>query len=71
MLNGTYYLNNNGSCWVHYTNGVKDKITLKTESGKEISRTVVYYSTFGNFGIVAINYKGSLIKVFPDSILTD
>lgn len=71
MLNGTFYLNNNGSRWVGYINGVKDKITLKTESGKEITRTVVYYSMLGNFGVVTINYKGKRLSIFPDSILID
>jgi hypothetical protein len=71
MLHGTYYLNNSGSRWVCYTKGKKDKITLYTQSGKEITRTVIYYESFGNFGSAAINYKGKILKVLADSTLVD
>jgi S-adenosylmethionine hydrolase len=71
MLNGTYYLNNNGSKWVNYTKGQKDKITLKTESGKKIVRTVIYYESFGNFATALISYKSKKISVFGDTILKD
>lgn len=71
MLNGTYYLNNSGHRWVNFTNGVKDKITLQTESGKTIKRTVLFYEMFGNFATAQISYKVKKINVFPDTILKD
>jgi hypothetical protein len=71
MLNGTFYLNNNGSRWVNYTNGKKDVLTFKTKSGKEVKRTALYYESFGNFGTVQISYKRKKINVFPDTILED
>jgi hypothetical protein len=70
-MNGTYYLNNSGSRWVVYYNGKKSKITLKTESGKEILRTVIFYESFGNFASVCISYKGKKINVLTDTILKD
>jgi hypothetical protein len=71
MLNGCYYLNNNGSRWVVYANGQKEKVTLETKSGELITRTAIFYESFGNFGLVCISYKGKKIKVFPDSLLDD
>lgn len=71
MRTGTYYLNNNGSRWVNYTNGKKDKISLQTTTGKIITRTAIYYESFGNFATALISYKGKKISVFPDSILQD
>jgi hypothetical protein len=71
MRNGTYYLNNSGSRWVNLTNGKKDKITLKTESGKEITRTAIFYESFGNFASACISYKGKKINVLTDTILKD
>ena len=71
MRNGTFYLNNNGSRWVNLTNGQKDKITLKTVSGKDVTRTVIYYESFGNFGAALISYQGKKLKVLADSILID
>jgi len=71
MRNGTYYLNNSGSRWVKLTNGQKDKITLKTVSGKDVTRTVIYYESFGNFGSALISYQGKKLKVLADSVLVD
>jgi hypothetical protein len=71
MRNGTYYLNNSGSRWVNLTNGKKEKITLKTESGKEITRTAIFFESFGNFASVCISYKGKKINVLTDTILKD
>jgi len=71
MLTGTFYLNNNGSRWVNLVNGKRDKITLKTESGKEVTRTVIFYESFGNFSSCCISYKGKRINVLTDSILKD
>jgi hypothetical protein len=71
MRNGTYYLNNSGSRWIILTNGKKEKITLKTESGKEITRTAIFYESFGNFASVCISYKGKKINVLTDTILKD
>lgn len=71
MRTGTYYLNNHGSKWIHLTNGQKDKISLQTATGKTITRTVIYYESFGNFGSCLISYKGKKISVLADSILPD
>jgi hypothetical protein len=71
MLPGTYYLNNTGHKWVNYTNGKKDTISLQTTTGKIITRTVIYYESFGNFATALISYKGKKISVFPDSVLKD
>jgi len=70
-LNGTYYLNNRGSRWVVYENGKKSTITLKTKSGRSITRTVIYYYSLGNFGGAVISYKGLKIPVLADTILED
>ena len=70
-MNGTYYLNNSGSCWVSYTNGTKDSITMETKSGKAITRKVSFWESFGNFAVAHISYKGKRIRVFADSLLDD
>ncbi len=71
MRNGTYYLNNTGSRWVTFENGNKVKHTWKTENGKEITRTCLYFESFGNFGSACISYKGKKINVLMDTILKD
>lgn len=71
MMNGTFYLNNSGSRWVHYINGQKEKRTFVTQSGKTITRTILFYESFGNFGTCRISYKGKKISVFADTILED
>jgi hypothetical protein len=68
---GTYYLNNRGDRWVNLINGRREQITLKTKSGKEIKRRVIYYDSFGNFAIACISYKGKKTLVFTDTILDD
>lgn len=71
MRNGTFYLNNHGSRWVIYENGVKPKHTFLTKSGKEVTRTAQFYESFGNFATVRISYKGKPRDVFPDTVLED
>lgn len=71
MRNGIYYLNNSGSRWVIYENGKKVKHTFFTESGKEITRTAIYFESFGNFGSLVISYNGKKISVLSDTILKD
>jgi hypothetical protein len=71
MRNGTFYLNNSGHKWVNLTNGKKDKIVLQTKSGQLITRTVIYYESFGNFATCRISYKGKKISVFMDTLLED
>lgn len=71
MRTGTFYLNNHGSRWVHLDNGKKSTITLETKSGKSITRTVIYYESFGNWATALISYKGKKISVFSDTILED
>lgn len=68
----TYYLNNSGSRWVSYDAiGNKVKQTFETKSGKFITRTVIFFESFGNFATCCISYKGKKIKVFADSLLED
>jgi hypothetical protein len=69
MYTGTLYLNNNGSRWINYTNGVKDSITLKNKQDQDVTRKVNFYQSFGNFATANISYKGNRINVFADSIL--
>ncbi len=69
MYTGTLYLNNTGSRWINYTNGVKDTITLKNKKGQDVTRKVNFYQSFGNFATANISYKGNKINVFADSIL--
>lgn len=71
MRNGVYYLNQSGSRWVIFHNGEKEMITLQTKSGKSITRTVIYFYSFGNFGGALISYKGKKIRVLMDTILDD
>jgi len=71
MRTGTYYLNNNGSRWVHLVEGKKDKITLLTKSGKEITRVVDFWESFGNFATARISYKGKRLNVFMNEVLED
>ena len=69
--NGLYYLNSSGSRWVIFENGKKPKHNFETKSGKKITRTAIFYESFGNFGSIKISYKGKLISVLADSILED
>lgn len=71
MRSGTFYCNNSGSRWVNLINGKRDKVTLKTKSGREIIRTANFYESFGNFATVNISYKGKRINVFTDTLLED
>lgn len=61
----TLYLNNSGSKWIHLVNGKKEQITVLTPKGFE-QRTVLYYSSFGNFATVTISYKGKKHELFAD-----
>jgi hypothetical protein len=71
MRNGIFYLNNSGSRWIILENGKKPKLTFKTESGKTVERTPIYFESFGNFGSCLISYKGKKINVLIDTILKD
>ena len=71
MLNGLYYLNNTGSRWIVLENGKRQRISLRTKSGKIVNRSVNYYESFGNFAVANISYKGKRINVFADSVLED
>lgn len=70
-MNGVYYLNNRGTRWTHLVNGKKDKIKLLTDSGKEVTRTVQFYSSFGNHATARISWMGKRIDVFPDTVLKE
>ena len=71
MRTGTYYLNNSGSRWVCFENGVKAKHTFVTKSGKTVVRTASEYRAYGNHATVVISYKGKRLEVFLDAILED
>lgn len=62
MRNGTFYLNQNGSKWVNYNNGKKEKIFAYI-NGELIERTPIYFESFGNFASVTISYKGKKISI--------
>lgn len=71
MRNGTYYLNNTGHRWVVFEDGKKPRHTFTTSKGEQVTRTAIFYESFGNFATVCINWKGKRIKVFLDTILPD
>lgn len=72
MRTGTYYLNNSGSRWVIFDeSGKREKREWKTVTGKTITRRVIFYESFGNFGSATISYKGKRISVLMDTILKD
>jgi hypothetical protein len=71
MRTGVFYLNNWGSRWVVLDNGRREQQTWKTKSGKDVTRRVIYYESFGNFGSACISYKGKKINVLMDTILED
>ena len=68
MKKGIFYLNNTGSRWITYP---KEPHTFTTTTGQQVTRKAVFYESFGNFGVICINWKGKKIKVFPDSILPE
>jgi hypothetical protein len=68
-LNGTYYLNNQGSRWVIYENGKKPIHEFMSNNGETVKRTAIFYESFGNFATVQISWKGKKISVFLDTIL--
>lgn len=67
----TLYLNNSGSRWINLENDKKDMITLRTKEGKAVTRTILFWESFGNFAVACISYKGKKIKVFTDTVLED
>ena len=71
MRNGVFYLNNSGSRWVVLENGRREQRSWQTKSGKTITRRVIEYYSFGNFGGALISYKGKKIRVLIDTILND
>lgn len=72
MRTGCYYLNNRGDRWIVLDeNGKREERSWKTKSGKTVTRRVIYYESFGNFGSACISYKGKRISVLKDSILED
>lgn len=72
MRTGIYFLNNSGSRWIVIDkDGMREQITLKTVSGKDVTRRVIFYEMFGNFASACISYKGKRMQVLPDTILHD
>jgi hypothetical protein len=75
----TFYLNDKKSRWINVdTYGNKDKITLKTVSGKLITRTCQYWGKFfldDNAKTIIlktkITYKSRTYFVTENSILED
>jgi len=72
MKNVVLYCNNSGSRWVIFDEtGRREQRTWKTKSGKEVTRRVIFFESFGNFGSATISYKGKKISVLMDTILED
>jgi len=65
MRTGVFYLNNSGSRWIVLENGKKPKIQVLTPEGFK-NLTPLYYASFGNFGVVAIKYKGIKYELLPE-----
>ena len=65
------YLNNSGSKFIVFENGKKAKHTFETKGGNKVTRTVIYFQSFGNFTSAVISYKGKKINVLTDTILED
>ena len=62
MRQGTYYLNNSDSRWVHLP---KEKVLLFHGAKKYCKeRTVEFYESFGNYAVACLRYEGRLIKGF-------
>lgn len=61
-LNGLYYLNNNGSRWVIYNNGQKQRIRVLPDNfspcSETIERTAIRFDAFGNFAAAVYYFKG-------------
>ncbi len=72
MKNTLLYLNNTGSRWIVLDeNGKHEERSWQTQSGRTITRRVIFYASFGNFGCCTIFYKGKRLSVLADSILVD
>lgn len=80
----TVYTNNRGSRWIGYQVvwsekyqcsqtdfSKKQRIRLKTKSGKVIERSVIVWELFGNEALAHINYKGKRIRVSRSETLED
>lgn len=67
MRNGTYYLNNSGSRWVHYDNGKKERIKVLMPCGTIIERTALFYESFGNFATVCLSINGKKSTYFIET----
>lgn len=64
MYKGTYYLNNNGSRWIHYP---REYVKVRLIDGKIVTRKVLYYESFGNNSCACISLHGKKVKLLPDS----
>ena len=72
MYTGQLYLNNNGSRWINLTNGQKDRTKVLFPDGHIENRTILYYESFGNFGVGCISLKGKKKTfLFDSTILPD
>jgi len=63
-------VNNRRWCYLDQY-GRKDHVTLKTESGKLITRTAQYYQIVNDEVKIYITYKGDGILVTEDYVLDD
>lgn len=70
-----YFLNPEHTRWVNMDDfGTKDKIVLKTTSGRLETRTCQYWATYigsDNIPKAKITYKGKRFFVTLDTILVD
>lgn len=62
------YLNNRGSRWINVNeNGQRDMPFLLSVNGSTpIRRKADYYSSWGNWGVIAYRYKGKRYESIPD-----
>jgi hypothetical protein len=67
-----YPLSGSNSCWVMMDRfGNKSKVTLSTNSGQLITRTVQFYRQVGSQVEMQITYKGERVFVNEFTILED
>jgi hypothetical protein len=73
-LNGCYYLNNSGSRWVVFNNGIKQRIKVLSDEyspcNEAIERTAVYFDAFGNFAAAVYYYKGKKYSSLNYELIT-
>jgi len=57
------YLNNSGTRWI--LKGAKARLIVARDKYDKIRR-VKYFEQFGNFAVLAFDYRGRVVKGLPD-----